>query len=309
MVMLLFNILLVLVGAALTVVLFRETSWIERVAYTLFFGLTTIPLITLVLALLTQRFIDAWMVPGAAFCVLALLAWPLRARLRTLRPGRPGWQEGIVLGLAPVIATLGYLYYNHSFLYLSLARFLQNREADCFHRQAFRFIRELNPDHTQLPLDIFYAIPSAPGNSVFTAAAMQIFGAGTFHYLYSLFHVLIFLFAFLLVQRLSGRFWISLAVALFAVLNPYVMSIEVFDRNTIAYALSGVLLYTVLHRRDMPLLHGLIFGLTAGTGLRMIPLTFALPVLVLYAARRVPLRYFLLFAVGGALTWAFNIPT
>ena len=307
--MLLVNILFVAaVGVVAAVVLFKDASWVERAGYSLFFGLTAVPFFALVLSLLTRRFIDNWMVVGVGLGLLALLAWPLVRRLKTAKWDRPGWQEGLVLGLAPVIAAGAHVYYNHSFLYLSLARFMQNRAADCFHRQAFRFVSALNPEHSQLPVDIFYAIPSAPGNSIFTTAAMQIFGMGTFHVLYSLFHVLIYLFAFLLIKRLTGRYWIALAVALFAVLNPYVMNIEVLDRNTIAYALSGVLLYTVWTRRDMPFLHGLIFGITAGAGLRMLPLTFALPVLVLYIGRRVPLRYFLLFAVAGFLTWAFNIP-
>lgn len=306
--MLLHIALLVLTGASLTLVLFKDASWVERGAYALFFALTTIPFLTLMLVLITRRFLEPWMVSAMGLGSLALLAWPLWRRLRATTWTRPGWQDGLVLGLASALAAFGYLFYNKSFLYLSLTRFMQNRSADCFHRQAFRFIRELNPEHAAFPLDVFYAIPSAPGNSIFTAASMQIFGVGTFHVLYALFNVLIFLFAFLLVQKLTRRFWIALALAAFAVMNPYALSIEVLDRNAIAYALSGVLLYTLWTRPDMPFLHGLIFGVTAGTGLRMLPLSFALPVLVLYALRGASWRHYPLFLVGGLITWAFNIP-
>ncbi len=300
--------LLLLSGVALTVVLLRETSWIERVAYSLFFGLTTIPFLTLMLVLVTGRFLEQWMVTAVGGGLLALLAWPLWRRIRKTSWARPGWQDALVLGVASGLVAFGHVFYNKSFLHLSLTRFMQTRAADCFHRQAFRFIRELNPEHASFPLDVFYAIPSAPGNSIFTAASMQIFGVGTFHVLFALFNALIFLFAFLLLKKLTGQLWVALAVALFAVLNPYSLHIEVLDRNTIAYALSGVLLYTVWTRRDLPFLHGLIFGVTAGTGLRMLPLTLALPVLLLYALNRASWRHYPLFLLGGALTWAFNIP-
>jgi len=40
----------------------------------------------------------------------------------------------------------------------------------------------------------------------------------------------------------------------------------------------------------------------------MLPLTFALPILLHYGLRRAPAKAYPLFLLGGALTWAFNIP-
>jgi hypothetical protein len=308
--------LFLLVGASLSVVVFREASLVERLAYGLLFAMAAIPFLAINIALLAGVFISKGLVVTLALGTLAItgpLVWRrLRRRLDSGDPIQallPQLQQAwIPLAPAALVAVVAGLWYTRAGFLFSMASFLQNGEADCFHRQAMRFVRDLNPGLERLPVDVIYSIPSSPGNAVFTGAAMQIFGPATYHALYVAFLVLLFLFVYLLVQRLVENRAVAVAVGLFAALNPYVLWVEQLDRNVMAFALSAVLIHALIAHPGRPVLHGLLFGITAGVGLRFLPITFLLPIAVIYLQRRAPHKEWGLLLLTATLTFAFNLP-
>ena len=109
-------------------------------------------------------------------------------------------------------------------------------------------------------------------------------------------------------RGLTGRRLPAVAAALFAVANPYWLSVETLDRNAMALSLSAALFHALFFRRDSSLLHGLLLGLVAGTGLRFIPLTFGLSVLLCYAHRRARPRDLTVMVGAFAAVFVFNLP-
>jgi hypothetical protein len=299
--------LLLLIGLMLAVCLFTATSPLEKAAYALLFALTAVPFVVINFAVLTARPIGPSTVFVTAALAFAALAWPTVRRLRQFARPKLTAGEIVAAGVALAVAVFSWFYYTNSEFLLSLASYLQRGEAKCFYMLTFKLLAALNPDGP-LPLKQIYGIISTPGNAMFTATLVPALGEQTFRVLYAFFQLALFLFTYLLVVNWTGRVWLGLAAALFATLNPYALSVEVLDRNNMALALSAALFYTVFRFPTKTLLHGLLWGVTAGVGLRFLPLTFALPILVCYGLEKARPKAYAFFLLGFAVAFPFNIP-
>ena len=298
---------LLLVGALASAWLVRSGSLTERLGYALVLAVGAPPLLASTAALVLGRHVTAgltWAAIGGLAIGFATLHGLTRGR--HLRPPRPTADDGIALGLAALVAVAAAVHHTDAELLLNLAAFLDSGEAKCFYMQTF----ELTPGLTGAPprTELFFDIINTPGNTLFTAGLMPLLGPLAFRALFVAFWVTLFLFVRALATELTGRSGVATAAALFAVFNPYTLSIEVLDRNLIALALSAVLWHALRTLPRAHLLHGLLFGALAGTGLRFLPVIHLVPVLALYATSRArPLGY-LTFAGAALALAAINLP-
>jgi hypothetical protein len=261
-------------------------------------------------------FIDDRLVVLVASSLTILLAPHALGRLRgqsrnKLAPptetSEQNWHGQIVLACCG-IGVLYWLYYSDAEFLYSLISYLLRGEAECFYMQTFSFVADLNPALSAPDVAKAYNIISTPGNTLFTTTAMAVFGGAAFRVLYVLFAVNLFVFSALLTFRWTESRIAALSAAIFVCLNPYVLSLEVLDRNFITLSLSAAAFYALAAHRDRIFLHGLLFGLCAASGLRFLPLLFLASVVVVYTLRKVRLMSCLLFALAFALAVAVNIP-
>jgi hypothetical protein len=287
----------------------RTGSLAERLGYALLFAVGGPPLVTSILALCLSRHVTAGLAWGTVAGLLALLgALHCGTRLRHLRPPRPTADDALLLGLALLVGGGAAIHYTDAELLLNLAAYLDTGEAKCFYMQTFELTAGLAVGAAGPRPEVFFDIINTPGNTLFTAGLMPLAGLHTFRILYVAFGVTLFLFVRLLAAELTGRKGIATAVALFAVANPYTLSIEVLDRNLIALALSAVLWQAVRSQPRSHLLHGLVFGALAGSGLRFLPAIHLVPVLAMYFAGRARLRGYLTFGGAALAVAAINLP-
>jgi hypothetical protein len=297
-----------IIGYLLATWAFAASRPLERVGYTLLFALTAVPLVLVHVALLAPLYLAWWHAPVVSVLFLALLARHGVHYARAWK--RPVFTLSDRIALAAVVplAVFSWFYFDNTELYLSLTSYLGRGEAKCFYMQTFKLLAELNVGAGPESIRQFFGVISTPGNAVFIVGAWPLFGAQTFHVLFVAFHLLLFIFSFLLVERWTHRPWIALAAGLFAVLNPYALSIEVLDRNMMALALSAMLLFTVASRPGKHLWHGLLWGVTAGTGLRFLYLALLVPIVWSYLKHKTRPRGYVLLGVGFAGVFAFNLP-
>jgi len=299
---------LILLGWLLATLVAPRSTLLERVAWTLLFTLAVAPFLAFNLSVLRPAFLSGATLGGCAAVVLAGLAWPAWRRRAALLPERPDGAQLATLALALAAGIFTWLHHDDTEFWLSLGSYLQRGEAKCFYMQTMSFVPELNSQASPELVRSAYGIISTPGNAVFTAGWMPVTGPWTFHFIHAAFAAVAVLFGTLLLQRWTGRIWIGLVVSVVALLNPYTLWIEVLDRNFIAFALSPALLYAVEARKEHPVLHGWLLALTAGVGLRFLPIMFALPVALLYWQQRQRPRSWLLLAGVAAACFAFNLP-
>ena len=263
---------LAVTGICVAAVAARPRSALEGVAYSLLFGLCVIPFAALVVALVAGLRISLPLLAGVSAVVstAAVAAWwRSREQVRRWRCGR---SDALVLAAAGLVAVAAALHYSDEEALLSLASYALNGEAKCFYHLSFQLVEALNPGASfDLGADL-YDIISTPGNALFTAPLLPLLGLHAFRVVYALIWVLAFLFVALGVRRWGGGTLASVAAGLVAVASPFAVSIEVLDRNAIAFALSAALLYSLETRPGRPVLHGWLFGIVAGTGLRFLPL-------------------------------------
>ena len=301
-------ILLVLVGYLLSTYLVKTAALVERTAYTLLFSMSAVPLVVIIICLAGSLYTSAGLVASVAGAYLLLLSRHGVSHIRGLRAGMPDWREVAVLVSALSVGAGAYLYHSNAEMLLSLHSYLITGKTGCFPMQLFSLVEALNPAGDTTLIRKMYGIISTPGNALFTVGAVPISGIHTFRLLYVLFGINLYLFTYLLVHRLTDQRLAAVAAALFAVANPYLLSVEVLDRNVMALSLSAALLHALFFHRDRVLLHGLLLGLTAGTGLRFLPLTFGLSALVCHLSYRTRPRGYLIMAGAFAAVFAFNIP-
>jgi len=284
----------------------------ERAGAIIFFSISVTPFININLALLNN-----WRIAnGLTFCVSILAAVLFYILILNSKKEKvPGkiidpaalkdeWFALIVLGL---VAIFCFNYYTDKESLLSLGSYLLKGDAKCFYMQTFETVRGLVPDlNSPHPRVNPYGIISTPGNLLFSTTFVSTFKLYGFKILYVLFNSLIFIFIYLLTKKLLGGKIIALATALFALFNPYALSIEVLDRNVMALAVSALMIYLVLEYKNKIFLHGLVFGILAGTGLRFLPLLFAIPVVILYSRERLNLKNFLVFVCAFLIAFTFN---
>lgn len=298
--------LLLGVGYLLSVVLVEKATVVERVACTLLFAMAAVPFVAINVSLICGFYITkglTLLLGGLLFGGSLWFVLAKRSNAVTVDKS-----ELLALPGALLVGLASFFHYTNSEFLLSLASYVQSREAKCFYMQTFKFVGELNTGISGVEIRSMYEVISTPGNALFTAGLMPALGVHSFHCLYVGFQVLLFLFAFLLARFLFEKTWLALLVGLFAALNPYSLRVEVLDRNAMAYALSAALLYLVVAHRERHLLHGLLYGIAGGVGLRFLPLTLMIPVGIFYISGRVSVRGYATFAVGAVLTFAFNVP-
>ena len=301
--------LLLIIGFLLAVYLLKKINFLEAVSFSLVFAGIAVPWVTINIALAAPTYVSRWLIVGVGIALLAILAWPaykiLRQNLGALRPTGRHW---VVLAFSLPVILIGYFYYTDSELFLSIVSYLTRGEAKCFEMQTFKLFGPLNTNSGPEAVCEMFKIISTPGNAIFTANSMPVFGLAGFHVLYIYSLVLIYFFVFLFLHRWTGRYWLSIAVALFASANPYVLFSEVLDRNLFVYAMSAALFYVVFFFRDRWFVHGLLFGAVAGMGLRFLPLTFVVPILLLYFREKAFLSRTIRFLLLAGVIAAFNIP-
>ena len=300
---------LLLVGVLASAWFVRGGPLAGRVGYALVFAVGGAPVLASILALATSRPVSgllAWIVVAGLLVLFGTLHGA--TRLRHLRVERPTGDDALLLGLTAVVALLAGLHHTDAELLTNLAAYLDTGEAKCFYMQTYQLVPGLNEGEAGLRPELFFDVINTPGNTLITAGLMPLVGPQAFRVLYVVFVAAAFLFLRLLLVDLGARRWTATIAALFAVGNPYVLSIEVLDRNLMAFALSAVLLHALRAHRRCHLLHGLLFGALAGTGLRFLPAIHLAPVIALYVAGRAPWRGYLTFAGGAAALFAINLP-
>lgn len=297
-----------LIGFFLTAWVFDRAGWLERAGYTLFFALVVVPFLLIHLSLLASMHITGALYLIVGLICLMALAWPGVRGLRRMSWRAPRIAEWFGLALAAAVGAFSYVYYNDTEFLLSLASYLQRGETKCFPMQTFKLLADLNPGAPGATVRGIFQMISTPGNALFTAGAWPLFHLATFRVLYALVNALLVIFVYLLLVREKVHPLAAGAAALFAAVNPYTLSIEVLDRNVLSLMLSAVLCYTVLSYPKKSLFHGLLWGLAAGVGLRFLHLMLFAPVILLYLMQKARLRDYAWLLLGGAITFAFNIP-
>jgi len=309
-------LLLVWVGYALSTWFIPRCSILERLGWTLLLAVSATSVVVANLGYGVGLFIDSHLVALVAGTLTLLLAPHTFTRLRAKglpeavapqQKAEPSWHGHIAL-LCCGVGLVYWLYYSDAEFLFSLVSYLLRGEAECFYMQTFSFVADLNPALSAPDVSKAYNIISTPGNTLFTTTAMAVFGRAAFQVLYLLFAINLFLFSALLTFRWTESRAAALAAATFVCLNPYVLSLEVLDRNFITLSLSAAAFYALAAHRDRIFLHGLLFGLCAGSGLRFLPLLFLISVIVVYSLRRIRLMSWLLFTLAFALSVAVNIP-
>ncbi|MDD5774176.1 MAG: hypothetical protein PHX78_12010 [bacterium] len=174
--------------------------------------------------------------------------------------------------------------------------------------QSFRTIGLLNPGSSRLDAFVnVYQIICTPGNILFTSTFLPILRIDCFKIIYLVFNALLLIFTYLICRRLVKSRLVALAVSAFSVLNPYVLSVEVLDRNFMALSISAILFYVLLEHKEKRFLQGIIFGILAGTGLRFLPLLFIVSIFILWGKDN-SLKRIALFTVAFFTVFLFNIP-
>ncbi len=290
----------------------EKMGLLERLGVTLFLALTVVPFVNINYALFGGGYISNE-TTLAACAIMAVLFGALifyRSRIPPVKEkaGKMPSQELPVLLLAVLLAVFLFFYYTNKEFLLSLGSYLIKGDAECFYLQTFETVGDMRPDLAGLIKTNPYEIICTPGNILFTSTLISILKLSSFKALYVIILSLLFIFTYLISKKLLGSRLIASITAIFSCLNPYILSVEVLDRNVMALAVSAVMVYLVIAHKNKVFFHGIVFGILAGTGLRFIPLLFILPVALLYYRERLSLRSCLVFIPAFVITFTFNLP-
>lgn len=294
--------------------LFRGKSFLENAGYVLFSFLTAIAVVNMPLlfwaGVLTSHTI--LFIESLAVCVIMLVYGIKRDRLSALKNIFLQSPRGVdyayifcLIGLSFFFA----LYYSNLQFYLSLGSFLLKGEAECFYMQTFKTMSIFHASAVDTTaISQANTIICTPGNTLFTSVFTTLLKTEGFRVLYVCMHLIIFIFSVQLIQIFIKRPWVALIVGICAVCNPYMLSVEVLDRNVITFALSLVYVVVLLRMPQRIVLHAIIFALLSGTGLRFMPLIFIFITLSWYYRNKQSIRAYLLFALISGAIFSFNIP-
>jgi len=296
------------VGYLTTKTFFNKSNFIETLGYTLFFSVLIVPLIVTILNFTFG--IDYKLAYILFISIILIIIYCVRFKitkvpLNNFLPKKIKNKGIIVLLILFVILTFSYFYYNNSVYYLSLASYIEKGESNCFYMLAFALQQE---SKDLLATDNVYDILTTPGNSIFTASFHTFFGSSSFKFMHLIFQSLAFLFIFLLVNHFTGKYIISVITALFSIFNPYMLSLEVLDRNFFVLVIAVILFYTLFKYKDKIVLHGLLLGVISGLGLRFLPLVFIVPILIYYFSQHKKLKDYAIFFLLFLVLFSFNIP-
>lgn len=300
-------------GFLISVYFIRSSCFLERLGLTVFFAITAVPFININLALLNGTYINPAVILISVLCLLFLILLVStinfnKSNLKEVFSPLYSKNELLVLPLFVSVLVFLFFYYSNVEFLLSLASFLIKGDAPCFYMQSFRTIGLLNPGFSRLEaLTKVYQIICTPGNILFTATFLTLLKINCFKIIYLVFNALLLIFSYLICRKLVKNRIIALLVSIFAVLNPYALSVEVLDRNFMSLSISVILFYVLLEHKEKRFLQGLIFGILAGTGLRFLPLVFILPIFILWGKDN-DLKRIALFTAAFFITFTFNIP-
>lgn len=287
---------------------------LERAGVIIFFSMSVVPFVNINFALLANNQVSnksTLLISIVLSIFFIILLWLTKSR--KLSGEAEGFKlpknELLILMSVGFIALFFTYYYSNNEFLLSLGSYLFKGDAKCFYMQTFETVKGLAPYlNDKHPAGNPYGIISTPGNIMFSATFVSIFELYGYKILYVLFNCLLFIFVYLLVRKLLASRIIALVTALFALLNPYALSVEVLDRNVMALSISAILFYLILQHKNKIFLHGLVLGVLAGTGLRFLPLLFAIPIIILYHKERLSLKNCLIFVSAFIITFTFNLP-
>ena len=301
-------------GFLASVYFLKNVSHTERLGSSIFFAIAAVSLININLALFSGVYLNLSVVfMPAVFTLLLFLSLNIlknkqNANLKSLFHFSILKDEWLTLGALSIILVFLFFYYSNNEFLLSLASYFTKETASCFYMQTFRIIGLLNPGVRSLDsLVKVYDIICTPGNVLFTATPFLIFKMSSFKILYLIFNALLFIFTYFICKRLLKNKIAALVVAIFSILNPYILSVEVLDRNVMALSISAIFFYCLFEHKEKIFLQGFIFGLLAGTGLRFLPLLFIIPMLILWG-KDASFRRIMLFVVAFLAAFLFNIP-
>jgi hypothetical protein len=306
-------ITIALSGLFISAYYFRNSCFLEKLGLAVFFAITVVPFININLALFSGIYIGLTSVLITALCSLFLIILVTgmkfnKAGLSKMFLFTPLKGEIRVLAVLLAALTILFFYYSNIEFLLSLASFLGKGAAPCFYMQTFRTVGVLNPGLNSLDsLKKVYDIICTPGNVLFTSTFLPILKINCFKIIYLISNFILLIFAYLICNKLVKNKAIALVVSLFSVFNPYVLSVEVLDRNVLALSISLVLFYVLSEHKEKRFLQGLIFGIMAGTGLRFLPLVFIVPIFILWG-KDIDLKRIALFTVAFFISFLFNLP-
>lgn len=283
-------VLLLIVGLLIAVRVGGDDP-VELLGWTLLGAVGVAPALVVLIAWAGPMFVGPGLLAAVALLVGGLLLGTGSWRALRDHPWRaPTPGEAAALVAAAAVAGLSAALHTDAELLLSLASYLNTGEAECFYMQTFSLVGELQPGSDAGGVRDAWSIVNSPGNVIYTAPLMATLDAVTFRVGDVLFRTLLFLFVQLSLFRWTRRRLLALLGGLFAVLNPFMLSVEVLDRNVIAAALSAALLFALRARPEQLFTHGWLLGLLTVSGLRFLPACFAVSVVAVHQARGWSLR-------------------
>lgn len=222
----------------------KNTSLLERIGLTLFLWLSVVPFVNINCVFFNGKYISNSLTILNSILVIIFLGCLIfysrgKNKLDKSIPWGVSKTDFTVLIIAVLTAIIMLYYHSNKEFLFSLGVYFKETGVECFFKETFRTSIDLNPQRI-LALKT-YEINCAPANILPTSIFLPIFKFYSFKIAYVLFIFLIFIFTYLLINKLNRSKFIGLLTAIFAILNPYMLSVEVLHRNVMALAVSGIL--------------------------------------------------------------------
>ena len=297
--------LLLVIGYISTKLFFKKLTFLELLGYSLFFSILVVPLIIIHLNFVGIVSGRLSLVVTCLIVILIYLFLIKKYKIDIFSVPKLDKKDYVVILSIIILAIFSFFYYNNSVYYLSLTSYLEKGETNCFYMLTFAMQPELKDFvASETPYDIL----STPGNSMFTSYAHPVLELNSFRIMYVVFQVLLFLFTYLIINHFTKKHWISILTGFFAIFNPFNLYIEVLDRNFMALVVSVILFYTLFKHKNHVGLHGLIYGVLAGLGLRFLPIVFIVPIVLYYFSEKKSIKQYITFVLIAFAVFAYNIP-
>ena len=298
-------ILLIFLGYLFSILIFNKLNFKELFGFTLLFAISLSSLVLANLIFFLNLSSNPYLLLEINFILISLVLFLMYKKQINIYIPKFKKTDLVFSLFILIIVIFSFFYYNNSVYHLSLTSYLEKGETNCFYMLAFALQPSLEDKlATKTPYDIL----STPGNSVFVSPMHLFFDYNTFKYIYIIFQVLLFIFTYLIIKFLTKSSFFSYITSLFAIFNPYILSIEVLDRNVMALVVSTILFFSIFKYKKKYFLHGLLYGLVSGLGLRFLPLVFIIPIFILYFKEKTKVWNYLFFIIIAVLCFAYNFP-
>ena len=275
-----------------------------KVALTLYFSLVTIPWVATSLALDFGLLIRLGILMHLVMIVTLIFIYPLWKWFRNLKLGLPKTNDVLMIVVGACAATVYALIHTRSELLFQLYSWIVRDDAYCFYLVIFKAMAAPGLP-IQEHLKEVAAIITTPGNVPYPATAIVLFKKFGMQAMHAAFAAVLAVFAYLSAQRLLKNPLYGLLAAAAVILNPYLLSVPVLDRNLIALATSSVIFYLLIAGAGRPIALGLLLGLVSGMGLRFLPSLMVIPVLLaLYWRGQLKPKPLIFLALGFLITFS-----